>query len=439
MVPAPPRVDLARALRFEEIRAFLRQSHALGLAVLLGVSYALGSLLLGGMLILAPEHVSTTVEVLLGGSAGSWNYPALFVIAPWGVLGLPFFATVSMVVVATGVGLGMAVAVVLTYRLVRPSAEEAARTKSVGIATGLTPAMISLVTIGSCCTTTAAATGGIGLIAQASGTTTTNLVLNNWYLGVAQIAIVWAAVFGQELLLTVYRGLLGLRGAARPSSPVIAPPLDRRWIAGATLRTLLAVGGILWSLSMLAEWTTHPPSTAGLGWWVRWIVQHQLVAAIAVGAAFFPAETGRVLAALRRGPLRVVGALIVIAAASVLAWLPAPLTAWGLESLTDQVLGAVGVPAAWGAIALGPVTGVALVVRWALEFALPAGFALAAVFAPDRAFAPLWATTVRPALAPGRAAPPADSTTVPVAGAEVVSGPAPVAGRSSRGPAPDAP
>ena len=422
---APPKVDLARALRFEEIRAFLRRSHAVGLAVLLGVSYALGSLLLGGMLVLAPEHVSTSVEVLVGGSGGSWNYPALFVVAPWGVLGLPFFATFSMVVVAAGVGLGMAVAAVLTYRLVRPSTEEAARTKSVGIATGLTPAMISLVTIGSCCTTTAAATGGIGLIAQASGTTTANLVLNNWYLGVAQMAIVWAAVFGQELLLTVYSGLLGLRSTSHPTPRVVVPPLDRRWVAGATLRTLLAIGGILWSLSMLAEWTTHAPSTAGPGWWVRWIVQHQIVAAIAVGAAFFPVGTARVIATVRRGPLRALGGVLAVAAVSVLVWLPAPLPSWGLDSLADQILGAAGAPATWGAIALGPVTGVALGVRWALEFALPAGFVLAAVLAPDVAFAPLWATTVR--------------AVGPVPGASGAVGPPSVPVRGAVGPAPDAP
>ena len=389
--------DLSGAVRLREIRRFLRGSHAVPVAAFCALVYALGSMLWGGMLSLFPIRGGTTVEILTGSGTGQgwWNYPGLLVVAPWGVLSLPFFATFAMVVVAVGVGLGMAVAAALIFRLVRPSPEELARSKAVGAVTGLTPAMISLVTLGSCCTTTAAATGGVGLIAQASGTTTSNLLLNNWYLGVAQIVVVWAALFAQELLLTVYGGLLGLRSSGPRTAPAIVPPFGRKWMAGATLRVLLAVGGILWSVSMLAEWTTRDPTSSGAGWWFQWIVQHQLVAVLAVGAAFFPRQLARLATSLRHGARRAVGVGFVLAALSVLAWLPAPLPAWGLDSLTDQLLGALGAPVAWGAIPIGSVTGAALVARWGLEYVLPAGFVLAMMLFPTRALAPLVATTAQ--------------------------------------------
>jgi len=155
------------------------------------------------------------------------------------------------------------------------------------------------------------------------------------------------------------------------------------------------VGGILWSLSMFAEWTTQPPLSSGAGWWVQWILEHQLVAAVAVGAAFFPVPALQLFCALRRGAGRALGVVVALAAGAVLLWLPAPLPAWGLDSLTDQVLGALGAPASWGAIAVGPVTGAALVLRWAIEFVVPAGFTLVALASPERAFAPLTATVAR--------------------------------------------
>lgn len=395
---APP-FDAAGFLTLREMRRFLRRSRAMPVAVFFAVVYALGSMLWGQMLSLVPLQGGTTVEILTGSGTGQgwWNYPGLLVVAPWGVLSLPFFPTIAMVVVAAGVGLGMAVAAALIVRLVRPSREEAARSKAVGAVTGLTPAMISLVTLGSCCTTTAAATGGIGLIAQASGTSTANLLLNNWYLGVAQLAIVGAALLAQELLLTVYGGLLGTRGSSPSSRPVVAPPLDRRWTVGSLLRAALAIGGVLWSISMFAEWTTVSPATAGAGWWFGWVIQHQLLAGVAVGAAFFPVEVSSLLRSWRRGVGRALRAAFAVAAVSLLVWLPPPLPAWGLDSFGGELAGALGVPAAWGAIPLGSVTGAALVVRWALEFVIPAGFVLFAATAPERAFVPLLYTVARQA------------------------------------------
>ncbi len=433
-MPSSPGPALAPALLLTEIRAFLRRTHLVAAAVFFGVLYGLASLLAGGMLDLYPAGGGTAVEVVLGSGTGQswWLYPGVIVYGPWGVLALPFFTTIAMVAVAAGVGVGMAVAAGLIVRLVRPTPDDVARSKAVGAATGLTPAMIGLVTIGSCCTTTAAATGGVGLIAQASGTTTANLVLNNWYLGVAQVAIVWAALLGQELLLTVYGGLLGVRatGASRPRR--IPPPLDRRWVAGALLRGTLAVGGILWSLSMFADWTTHAPATATAGWWVRWLLQHQLIAALAVGAAFFPDRALRGFRALGAGPARLVLAAFAAVALSVLVWIPAPIAGSGLDNLSGQLLGVVGLTGVWGAVPVGAVSGIPLYVRWALEYVLPSGFVLVAAIAPERAFGPLLATVARvepapdlqtarplfePRRLPGPTASPASALGAPGAGA----------------------
>jgi hypothetical protein len=393
--PSRSPFDLLGALSLGEIRAFLRRAHLLSLAGAIAVVYALASMLWGGMLALFPVHGGTTVELLTGSGTGVgwWNYPGLLVVAPWGVLALPFFPTLAMVVVAVGVGLGMAVASGLIARLLRPSPDEVARTKAVGVATGLTPAMISLVTLGSCCTTTAVATGGIGVIAQASGTSSADLLLNNWYLGAAQMAVVWAALFGQELLLRVYGGLYG--PSDPPAPRAIAPPIDRRWAIGALLRAALVIGGVLWSLSMLAEWTTHDLAAAGPGWWFRWLVQHQVLAGFAIAAGFFPVGVAQFSRDLGRGPRRLLGGFLGVAALTVLLWLPPPLPAWGLDSFGSQLLGALGAPTAWGAIPLGSVAGPALAGRWALEYVVPAGFALAAVLAPEGAFAPLLATVAR--------------------------------------------
>ncbi len=410
MGSSAPRWDALGFLTLREIRSYLRRSRALPLAVLLGVAYALGSMLEGGMLWFYSLGGPTTIEVVTGSGSGPgwWNYPGLLVVAPWGVLSLPFFATLSMLLVAAGVGLGMAVAAVLIYRLLRPSPAELARSKAVGAATGLTPAMISLVTLGSCCTTTAAATGGIDLIAQASGTTTANLLVNNWYLGVAQIAIVGAALLGQELLLTVYGGLLGVR--EEPSVPAgTSRPFGRRWALGAALRASLAVGGLLWSLSMWADWTGRAPLTSGPGWWFDWLLQHQLLAGVAVGTAFFPTAGLRLARVLRRPAGRPFGVALGAVAASLLVWWPAPLPAWGLDSLPNRVLGALGAPAAWGAIAPGPVTGLALVVRLGLEYLLPAGFVLALLLAPETAVAPLLATSLEPRSVPDGSVRPGSS------------------------------
>ncbi len=391
MPSGAPRLDPIGFLSLREVRGFIRAAWAWPLVVMFGLFYLLGSLLEGGMLGLAHLEGGYTITIITasGTGAGWWNYPALIVGAPWGYLEVPFFTGVSMLIVAAGVALGMAVAVLLLIRLIRPTGAGAARSKAVGAATGLTPAMIGLVTLGACCSTTAAASAGVGLVAQASGTSINNLLLNDWYLGLFQVVVVWAALIAQELLLTVYGGLFG-SPASDTGAPTPGPPrLSGAYLLSGALRALLVVGGLLWSLAMFVEWTATSPMTAGAGVWFQWLVQHQLLAGFALAVGFFPRGTLRLLKRARSGISRILPAVLLAAGLSLLVWLPPVLTSAGLDSLFDQVLGAVGVSSVWGAISPGPLGGPALLARWLIEYLAVAGVAVAAALDPERALSPL--------------------------------------------------
>jgi hypothetical protein len=392
-VPAQrPPVELGRLLTLQEVFRFVRESRSRMGVVFFGLLYLLGSLLGGGMLGLFQLHGGYTVEIVLGSGSGLgwWNYPGLLVIAPWGVLVLPFLSTLVMLVVAAGVGFGMTVAAILAYRLIRPSPGEAARSKAVGVTTGLTPAMIGLVTLGACCSTTTAATAGVGLIAIASGTTVASLLLNNWILSVFQLAIVWVALLAQELLLTIYGGWF-----RRPDSspPAMVPPrVDGRYLGGLALRVGLIVGGLAWALAILAEWPRSSPLSAGPGLWFQWIVQHELLGVFAVIVGLFPGSVAATVDKAPKGVAKVLSGALLLGGLSLLIWLPAGLTRAGLDSLTDQILGALGVSAAWGGLPMTAGSGAAVVARWLLEYVLLAGFAVAFAVSPRRTAAPLLAT-----------------------------------------------
>lgn len=376
-----PRFDPVALVTLREVRRLLRTSSFRGAAVLFGVLYVLGALLVGGMLTLANYGGGTTYEIVLGSPLGYqwWHFPALYVAAPWGNLQLPLFPTIAMVLVGVGVGLGMAVAAVLLLRLLRPTREERARGKAVGAVTGLTPAMISLVTLGACCSTSAAATAGIGLVASASATSVSAVLYNDWYLGVFQIVVVWASLFAQELLLTVYQGLVGPGAASvRTREPSAGP-----WLGVGAVRTLLFVGGLLAVLSVGADWTAVNPLRAGSGVWASWVLQFALLGAVAVSLALFPLGTVGALQRLRRSrPGLVLLGLLAVAGASVLVWLPAPLPAWGFTSVPDQLLGVLGAPAAWGAAPVPAASLGWLLFRWVVVMGIPSAFAILASTRP---------------------------------------------------------
>lgn len=392
------------------VRRFLRSGSFGGAIVLFGLLYLVGALFSSGMVAFGNFQGGYTVEWVVSNPTGvqPWNYPGLLVVAPWGVVTLPFFPTLAMVVVSVGVGFGMAVAALLTIRLIRPSAREQARGKAVGAVTGLTPAMISLVTLGACCSTTAAATAGVGLVADASATTVANLLLNNWYLGAFQIVIVWVSLLAQELLLTVYTGLYG--GEVPGAAP--APPPFRRWLSAGALRVALLVGGLLWMLSVLVAWTSVAPATAGPLTWSAWLLQREAVGLLAVALALFPEGTLDALAASRSDPWgRWANGVLVAASASLLLVYPAALVGAGWTGVGNVLptLGGAGV----GDLAAG-------LFRVVVEYGALGAVGLTAALAPS---------TARRWLAPRPAATPSVPPAVPEFGE----------GADGRGPSEGAP
>lgn len=413
-VPAPVGSSLS-ILTLREIRRYVARSRAVAMCAFLAVVYTLVSMLQGGMLIL--QHIDvgqqTTVSVIFASGIGyqNWNYPGLLVVAPWGIVSLPFFGTISMAVVALGVGLGMGSAILLAAALLRGrAARSTAGPTAVGSLAGLTPAMVGLLALGACCSTTAAAAAGVGVIAQLGGTTSSNLLVNDWYLGVFQMVVVWVALVAQEMLLRIYGGWFDPT-VFRESGP--APRWDWRTLAGGAVRSVLLVGGLLWSLAVVVDWTTVAPATASAGTWADWLLLHFLVSAVALTAALFPSALARGIGTVRAGA-GAVGLRLLVGLSGVLLAVgaPPPLSGWGIEGFGNELLHVAGAPGAVGAVAppFGP--GLALAFRWGMQCLLLGGFALAVAVRPRRALVPLlWSvppsspTGVPPTPAVGDAAP----------------------------------
>ena len=365
--------SLVRTLLLHEVRGYLRRSHARGLATFIAVAYALGSMLLGGMLVLARYPGGYSIYVLWGNALGlqPWNYPGLLIEAPWGFVVLPAFATASMIVVSVGVGLGMTVAVVLGVRLIQGRRAGAGRAAASGSIAGLTPAMIALVTLGACCSTTAAATAGVGLVAQASGSTTTNLLLNNWFLGLFQAVVVYVALIAQELLLGLYGSLFaaGDPGFARTEAP--KPTVDRRYLATGALRVGLVAAGITWVFTVFADWTVVSPLSGGAGLWFNWVVEHWWLGGFAVILGLAPGVVRRAFGSARSAwASRGMRAGLALGAWTLGGWVPPPFSSSGVEGFGNELLGALGWPAAWGGVVPAFTPGLALAFQWAFQYLL---------------------------------------------------------------------
>jgi hypothetical protein len=371
-------LDLATLRRSREL---LRVPGGRLLAISIGLVYLFVSLLIGQMLFLGPtQQVGTTIFVLPGGTIW-WNYPALLVESPNAILVLPFFATLSMLLVSAGVALGMGVAVVLSAKLLRQRRRELGRPTAVGGVAGLTPVMISLVTLGACCSTTAAATAGIGLAAQASGTTLGALLYNTWYLGVFQMVVLWVALVAQEQLVVVYGVLLGLPGS-ETSPPTLGPAGARCWASGA-LRVGLLAAGVTWALALLAEWTGPTPPPATVATVLGASAQHLFLPLVAVGAALAPAG---LLAwsgpSGRRLLVRSARVALFLTSTSLLTWLPPGVASAGAHGLLNELFFQLGAPAAWAPVSAGVPVGLGLALRWVFQFLLLGAFGLALALFP---------------------------------------------------------
>jgi hypothetical protein len=364
------------------------------MAVFFAILYALGMMVLGGMLIVTRVTGGYTWGILWGNALGQspWNYPGFYLVAPWGVVTLPFLATWSMIFVSVGVGIGVSMSLLITARLLRDRQLSAAQPGAVVSVAGLTPAMIALVTLGACCSVTAAATAGVGLVAQSSGSTVNNLLVNNWYLDVFQVVVVFIALIASEMLLEVYGGLFGLepRGELTGIASVSPPPLTPRLVVGSALRVALLVGGLTWALAGVAEWTTMNLASASAVFWFQWAVEHELLAVFAIATALFPAAIARWMTVGSPGVPRYALRLgLLLGGLSLVSWVPPVVAAGGAPGLLNEVFGIGGLPSAWGAVPPIYPLGAALYFRWGFQYLLLGGFATLAVLAPARAFAPI--------------------------------------------------
>jgi hypothetical protein len=387
---ADPLDGTVSMLFLREIRGYLRRSHAVMMAVFFALVYALVSMTEGGMLVLAPLGGGYTFTPIWANALGvqPWSYPGLLIVAPWGIVTLPLWGTFSMIVVSAGVGMGMAVAVLLAVSLVRRRSESNGGPAALGALTGLTPAMIALLALGACCSTTAAAAAGVGLIAQVSGSTAGNLYLNSWYLGVFQIAIVGVALIAQEALLRAYGGLFGRPGARSEA----APRVDRRVVAGTAVRAALLIAGLLDALLVVVGWTTVSPFSAPAGAWFEWAVVRLVPGTVAILVALFPAGAIAVFwASARTVPVRVLRAAVLTAGLLLAVGAPPPLPVFGVEGIGNEILGSAGLSAAWGGFPPVFAPGLTLAFRWTVEYLVPGGFAIALALRPSFALRPaLW-------------------------------------------------
>ncbi len=204
---------LLSVLTLRRSRALLRGGWGRTLAVGGAVVYALVAMFAGQMLQLVPTRHPWSLGVDLGAHAAAWwDFPALILVAPGGDVVLPFFTTLSMTLVAFGIGLGMAVGLRLAGRFLRDRRPEHLEVVAPSAFVGLTPAMVGLLTLGACCSTAAAATAGVLANAPTAGISNALLLGDAWYLGVLQLCVVGAALLAQELLLSAYR---------LPGAPVI--------------------------------------------------------------------------------------------------------------------------------------------------------------------------------------------------------------------------
>src|ERR1700683_1265769 len=92
-------VGILGTLSLARNRALLRTRVGALMVTFVAILYGFLSLLIGQMLVVGrTAYTSVQFSVLDGqGAAAWWNYPALVVTAPGGVLILPFLATVTMV------------------------------------------------------------------------------------------------------------------------------------------------------------------------------------------------------------------------------------------------------------------------------------------------------------------------------------------------------
>ncbi|HEV2165866.1 MAG TPA: hypothetical protein VGS23_02630 [Thermoplasmata archaeon] len=341
----------------------------------IAVPYALVSMLVGQMLTLEPIGGASTVTLVTSGSGGPWwDYPELVLVQSWGFAVLPWFPTLTMIAVSAGVGVGGAMGILLVRSVLASRVPGVIPRAAGGLSAGVSPAITGVATLGACCCTGCVGATGLPVVAAVSGAPVGALLLNNWYLGVFQLVVVYVALLAQER---------AIRRGSGDATPV--PRLGARFVAGAILRVGLLIAGTTWSLAMFVEWTQTSPISASPALWYHWVFEHQLLALTAIAAGLFPEEFSSALDRWgRRSRGRSGRAALGIAGATWGIGVPPVLVGLGLGGLVNEVLGVLGSPASWGAIPPDAPLGAPLYFHWVFQHSLLAAFALLTAAAPER-------------------------------------------------------
>ena len=406
---------LGSLLLLRETRQHLRGWRGKSVAVAIGGVYALVALWVGSMLVFLPTGASgISAELLVNSSSPQWwNFPALVMIAPGAILVLPLFETVTMLIAAVGVGLGMGAGLLAGVRIAFDWKRRRLRPRGANSLSGLTPALVASLTLGACCSTTAAAAAGLGAVATASGVSLATLTVNAWYLNVFQIVVLAVALLAQEQLLTIYAELVTATGPER-TEPVGADrsPLAQRGVAG-LLRGLLVVGGTVWSVSLLLDVGAFWGSVGGAAAVAGATPQHLVPGVACVAAGLYPGRLRE--AASNRKVVKIVapwirGALLALGA-SIAIGVPPPLNEWGFTGTINAALAAAGLPTAAGGAVLAAGSQGAAPLVYAAVFAQLGIFVLVLGWAPGATLRALawnrpWSAHLTKSTAGARASPP---------------------------------
>jgi hypothetical protein len=348
----------------------------------IAVAYGLAAMIVGGMLQLSLSGAGTApfLWIVPKGPGMAWYYPAILAGGPHFLLILPIVSTIFMVLTAAGVGLGVAAAVYLGVYSLRPLLTPGSGPRAMASTIGLTPALLVFLTLGACCSTTAAAGAGIAVLAQSSGTSTTAVLVNTWYLGLFQLAMVYVALLAQEQLVVVCTVIYG---GGRPENAAMAPRAWRK-VGGALLRLTLIASGLLWAFSGLTLWFSIPLSDTP---WVAWfgvLVQHVLPGSLAVLAGLMPGELATFLTRHDKvSSHRAIRGAAAVLGLSLLTWLPSSVASKGAPALLNEVGGVLGWPPGWGAVVPPSSDPVEIALRWGLGFMIVGGFALVLALWPE--------------------------------------------------------
>jgi len=368
------------------------------------VVYAIVAMIVGGMLFVPsrPYDLGWFFVLYPSGPGPPWSYPTIMAGSPYFFLDLPLISGILMTLSSAGIGLGMALGILLGVRLLRRHGDRRGAPAAVGTAAGLTPAMISLVTLGACCSTTAAATAGISLVAQFSGTSPAEALANAWYLGVVQVAVVYVALLAQEQLLRIYRFAVEPSRSGDSSAEIAwnaRPRVGRDSIGRGALRLVLVAAGLTWSLSVMTLGFATAGSHSSLSVEIGGMLQREVPGVLAVVAGLFPERLVALCGRARGSPVSVgLRALLIATGLSLVAGIPPPWSGTGFCGLANELLGFGGFPRVWGAIT-PPAIGLAgLILRWSLQFLLVGLFSVAVGVSPKTATRVLTRTSREPGL-----------------------------------------